>query len=175
MISVKGGERNFILGIKNGAFENDLKELPFTVGELCGIDDSDYLKTRDKDDSIMLGQYRSSQHPRTYANTPSMQFTITEVKMPFLYDFVVDRLYNGYERRGYNSEYEYVEVDATAWGANKAWQLSKDGKTENAFLVCYDEFVLEIRTGRRLLRQGAEHYGRHFDGILKHHAELPPN
>ena len=134
-----------ILGIKNGAFENDLKELPFTVGELCGIDDSDYLKTRDKDDSIMLGQYRSSQHPRTYADTPSMQFTITEVKMPFLYDFVVDRLYNGYERRGYNSEYEYVEVDATAWGANKAWQLSKDGKTENAFLVCYDEFVLEIR------------------------------
>ena len=30
-------------------------------------------------------------------------------------------------------------------------------------------------TGRRLLRQGAEHYGRHFDGILKHHAELPPD
>ena len=134
-----------ILGIKNGAFENDLKELPFTVGELCGIDDSDYLKTRDKDDSIMLGQYRSSQHQRTYADTPSMQFTITEVKMPFLYDFVVDRLYNGYERRGYNSEYEYVEVDATAWGANTAWQLFKDGKTENAFLVCYDKFVLEIR------------------------------
>ena len=107
-----------------------LKSRISTVGELCGIDDSDYLKTRDKDDSIMLGQYRSSQHPRTYADTPSMQFTITEVKMPFLYDFVVDRLYNGYERRGYNSEYEYVEVDATAWGANTAWQLFKDGKTE---------------------------------------------
>ena len=86
-----------------------------------------------------------------------MQFTITEVKMPFLNDFVVDRISNGYERRGYNSEYEYVDADATAWGANKAWQLFKDGKTENAFLVGYDDFVLEIRVDWELTTEQKQH------------------
>ena len=136
-----------ILGIRNGAFESDLKELPFTIGELLEIDDSDYLKTRGKEDSIILGQYRSSQHPNTYEHSPTMQYTITEVKMPFLYDFVVDTLYHHYDEwKGWNSTYEYVEADAAAWGANKAWELYRNGEPDNAFLVCYDKYVLEIST-----------------------------
>ncbi len=134
-----------ILGIRNGAFESDLKELPFTIGELLDVDDSDYLKTRGKEDSIILGQYRSSQHPNTYDHSPTMQYTITEVKMPFLYDFVVDQLYHHYDEwKGWNSTYEYVETDATAWGASKAWELYRNGESDNAFLVCYDEYILEI-------------------------------
>lgn len=134
-----------VLGLKNGAFESDLKELPFTIGELLDVDDSDYLKTRGKDDSIMLGQYRSSQHPNTYDHSPTMQYTITEVKMPFLYDFVVDTLYHHYDEwKGWDSEYEYVAVNAEEWGASKAWQLYKDGVPDTAFLVCYDRHILEI-------------------------------
>ena len=134
-----------ILGIRNGAFESDLKELPFTIGELLDVDDSDYLKTRGKEDSIILGQYRSSQHPNTYEHSPTMQYTITEVKMPFLYDFVVGQLYHQYDEwLGYDSTCEYVETDATAWGADKAWQLYKDGKPDTAFLICYDKYILEV-------------------------------
>lgn len=51
-------------GLKNGAFESDLKELPFTIGE--------------------------------------------------------------------------------PWDARKAWQLHKNGQPSNAFLVCYDKYILEI-------------------------------
>ena len=134
-----------ILGIRNGAFESDLKELPFTIGELLDVDDSDYLKTRGKEDSIILGQYRSSQHPNTYEHSPTMQYTITEVKMPFLYGFVADTLYHHYDEwKGWNSTYEYVETDATAWGANKAWELYRNGESDNAFLICYDKYILEI-------------------------------
>ena len=134
-----------IFGIRNGAFESDLKELPFTIGELLDVDDSDYIKTRGKEDSIILGQYRSSQHPNTYEHSPTMQYTITEVKMPFLYDFVADTLYHHYDEwKGWNSTYEYVETDATAWGANKAWELYRNGESDNAFLICYDKYILEI-------------------------------
>ena len=134
-----------ISGTRNGAFESDLKELPFTIGELLDVDDSDYLKTRGKEDSIILGQYRSSQHPNTYEHSPTMQYTITEVKMPFLYDFVVDTLYHHYDEwKGWDSTYEYVETDATAWGANKAWELYRNGELDNAFLICYDKYILEI-------------------------------
>ena len=134
-----------ILGLVNGVFENAPKELPFTIGELLDVDDSDYLKTRGKEDSIILGQYRSSQHPNTYEHSPTMQYTITEVKMPFLYDFVVNTLYHHYDEwKGWNSTYEYVETDATAWGANKAWELYRNGESDNAFLVCYDKYILVI-------------------------------
>ncbi len=134
-----------ILGLRHGFFKIDLKELPFTIGELLDVDDSDYLKTRGKEDSIILGQYRSSQHPNTYDHSPTMQYTITEVKMPFLYDFVVDTLYHHYDEwKGWNSTYEYVETDATAWGASKAWELYRNGEPDNAFLVCYDKYILEI-------------------------------
>ncbi len=134
-----------ILGIRNGAFESDLKELPFTVGELLKIDDSDYIKTRGKEDSIFLGQYRSSQHPNRYDHSPTMQYTVTEVKLPFLYDFVVDTLYHHYDEwKGWDSTYEYIETDGTAWGASKAWELYRNGESDNAFLVCYDKYVLEI-------------------------------
>ncbi|MBE6654264.1 MAG: DUF2812 domain-containing protein [Ruminococcaceae bacterium] len=134
-----------ILGIRNGAFESDLKELPFTIGELLDVDDSDYIKTRGKEDSIILGQYRSSQHPNTYEHSPTMHYTITEVKMPFLYDFVADTLYHHYDEwKGWNSAYEYKETDEAAWGADKAWELYRNGETDNAFLVCYDKYILEI-------------------------------
>ncbi len=134
-----------ILGIRNGAFESDLKELPFTIGELLDVDDSNYLKTRGKEDSIILGQYRSSQHPNTYEHSPAMQYTITEVKMPFLYDFVVDTLCHHYDEwKGWNSTYEYKETDATVWGAKKAWELYRNGESDHTFLVCYDRYILEI-------------------------------
>ena len=134
-----------ILGLASGVFENAPNELPFTIGELLDVDDSDYLKTHGEDNSIILGQYRSSQHPNTYEHSPTMQYTITEVKMPFLYDFVADTLYHHYDEwKGWNSEYEYVETDATSWGANKAWELYRNGESDNAFLICYDKYILEI-------------------------------
>ena len=67
------------------------------------------------------------------------------MELPFLYDFAVEQLYLlYYEWRGYDSVYEYVVTDATAWGASKAWQLYKDSAPENAYLVCYDKYVLQI-------------------------------
>ena len=134
-----------ILGIQNGAFEHNSKNLPFTIGELLDVDDSDYLKTHGKDDSILLGQHRSSQHPNTDEHSPTMQYTVTEVKMPFLYDFVVDTLYHHYDEwKGWNSTYEYKETDATSWGASKAWELYRNGESDHAFLICYDKYILEI-------------------------------
>ena len=134
-----------ILGLASGVFENAPNELPFTIGELLDVDDNDYLKTRGKEDSIILGQYRSSQHPNTYEHSPTMQYTITEVKLPFLYDFVADTFYHHYDEwKGWNSTYEYVETDAMAWGANKAWELYRNGESDNAFLICYDKYILEI-------------------------------
>ncbi len=140
------GAVNFITfrGIQNGIFEDGYDGLPIKIGELLDIDDSNYLQSHSTEDSVFLGQDTSSQHP--YDNGPgySMAYTVTEIKIPFLYDFVVEQLYQYDEWRGYDTEYTYEEIDAEEWGANQARELHKDGKPDNRFLICYDKYVLEI-------------------------------
>lgn len=83
-----------IYSIKNDMFKDQFAELPFTIGELTGIDDSSYLKSKDDRDSILLGQIDSSQHPMNGNEGLSLGYTITEVKMPFMYDFCFEKLYD---------------------------------------------------------------------------------
>ena len=152
-----------IFGIQNGAFESNPKELPITIGELLDVDDSDYIKSNRNDGSILLGQDHSSQHPNTYEHSPTMSYTITEVKMPFLYDFVADTLYHHYDEwKGWDSTYEYIEVDAAEWGASKAWELYEDGKADNTFLVCYEKYVLEIEVDWELTAEQKQLIGNRF-------------
>ena len=39
---------------------------------------------------------------------------------------------------------EHIEIDATPWGANEAYQLKLGGKMQQRFLLCYDNCIIEI-------------------------------
>ena len=140
-----------IRSIRNGVFDDGYDDLPIKIEDIVEIEEGKYLQSHGIEDSIFLGHDRSTQHPFDNAPGPSMSYTVTEIKMPFLYDFVVDQLYRRYaEWRGYDSTYEYVEIDAQEWNANQAWELYKDGKPFNRFLICYDKYVLEIEVNWEL-------------------------
>ena len=141
------GAVNFVTfrGIQNGFFKDVHDGLPIKIGELLNIEDGNYLQSHSFEDSLFLGQDHSSQHPNDNGAGYSMAYTVTEIKIPCLYDFVLDRLYHQYDEwRGYNDEYEYKETDAAEWGALQAWELYKNGKPNNRFLICYGRYVLEI-------------------------------
>lgn len=134
-----------IYSIKNDMFKDQFAELPFTIGELTGIDDSGYLKSKDDRDSILFGQIDSSQHPMNGDEGLSLGYTITEVKMPFMYDFCFEKLYDSrITKYSYEAGIRYEEVDAVAWGAKKAYRLTDNGEPENTYLVCYDRYFLQI-------------------------------
>ena len=42
---------------------------------------------------------------------------------------------------------EHIEIDATSWGANEAYQLKLGGKMQQRFLLCYDNGIVEIDFG----------------------------
>ena len=57
----------------------------------------------------------------------------------------MNTLYHHYDEwKGWDFTYEYVETDARDWGASMVWQLYKDGKADTMFLVCYDNYILDI-------------------------------
>jgi len=134
-----------IFTIKNDMLKDQFAELPFTIGELTGIDDSDYLKSKADRNSILLRQIDSSQHPMDNGEGISLGYTITEVKLPFMYDFCFEKLYDSrITKYSYEAGIRYEEVDAAVWGAKKAYQLTDNGKPENTYLICYDRYFLQI-------------------------------
>ena len=140
-----------IYSIRNGVFDDGYGDLPIKMEDLLEIDTSKYLQSHGIEDSILLGHDRSTQHPFDNAPGPSMSYTMTKIKMPFLYDFVVDSLHRqNTGRRAYGAEAEYREISASEWNANLAWELYRDGKPTNRFLICYDKYVLEIEVNWEL-------------------------
>ncbi len=134
-----------IFTIKNDILKEQFAELPFTIGDLTGIDDSDYLKSKSDRNSILLRQIDSSQHPMDNGKGISLGYTITEVKFPFMYDFCFEKLYDSrITKYSYDTGICYEEVDAAAWGAKNAYQLTDNGKPENTYLVCYDRYFLQL-------------------------------
>ncbi len=143
---IMGGVNHFIIfGIRNDIFDDRFDTLPFTIGELIGVDDSGYLKSRQIETSIFLGQISSSQHPMNGGEGAQLGYTVTEVKMPFLYDFCVEQLS---EQRIMPHDYTFGEtyevVDAAPWMAKCAYRLTGNLSAEWTYFVCYDRYLLQI-------------------------------
>ncbi|MBQ3257056.1 MAG: hypothetical protein IJA67_06570 [Oscillospiraceae bacterium] len=65
---------------------------------------------------ILLGQLDSSQHLMDNGERLRLGYSITKVKMPFLYDFTFEKLYeNRITIYSYEARIRYEESDAAVW------------------------------------------------------------
>jgi len=134
-----------VSGIRNDVFRDSFAGLPFTIGELTGIDDSRYLKSKSEENSVLLGQLTSSQHPMNNGAGLGMGYTVTQVKLPFLYDFCREKLFDQrIMRHDYTFGERYAEMEAGPWGANRAYQLKGNIGAEWTYFVCYDRYILQL-------------------------------
>lgn len=153
---------------QNGFFERDadtyeyngatftiyMDELPLTVENLLDISYDGYIKERRSEESLLLGQFVMRQHPRfdavNYKDMPDLEYTITEIKLPFLYDFCKDSLLS--ERKdektaeGQVDFYDHYEpIDPTPWKAREAYRLYWSyGHFLDRYLLCYEKRIVEI-------------------------------
>jgi hypothetical protein len=154
--------------IQSGAFEPDretyehnghnftiyLDELPLTIEDLLNVNLDGYIRERRSSESLILGQFVMRQHPRfdakRYAEMPSLEYTITVVKVPFLYDICKNQLIRDYDvthnigvPEGYKKLYE--PQDASLWGAQEVYRLvAQDIGPMNRYLLCYEDCIVEI-------------------------------
>ena len=148
-------ERNTDTYEYNGVtFTVHMDELPLTVEDLLDIQYDGYIKERRSEESLLLGQFVMRQHPRFdaahYTEMPDLEYTITEIKLPFLYEFCKNSLLN--ERKdektveGKVDFYDHYEpIDPTPWEAKEAYQLYWSyGHFIDRYLLCYETRIVEI-------------------------------
>ena len=128
-------------------------ELPLTVEDMLDIEYAGYIKERRSDESWLVGQFVMRQHPRfdaeQYVHMPFLEYTITEVKLPSIYEFCKNSLLNEKQDEVVDGQVEfydhYESVDPTPWDAEEAYRLYWSyGHFVDIYLLCYERRIVEI-------------------------------
>lgn len=127
-------------------------EIPLAIEDLTDIKYDGYIRERSEDESIFLGLLDVYQWPRLddddRTEVPDLEYTVTIVKMPFLYDLCKNKLLEKYQRSGtvrFPQGYAYEPVDPAPWGAEEAYQLTyKQPLDWYKYLLCYKDRLVEI-------------------------------
>ncbi len=128
--------------------------LPLTVEDLMDVDYEGYNREHRGTESLFLAQYHAYQRPRFdaayYKEMPTLEYTVTVVKAPFLYDMCRDHLLldraERWNRNMPESEwYSYEPADPAPWGAEAAYcWTSREYGPKNTYLLCYPDRFVEI-------------------------------
>lgn len=121
------------------------EELPLTVEDLLDVPFDGYTREVDSEVSPLLAQYKMYQYARWDAEhreeMPSINYTMIQVKVSFLYDWCKQNLIaDGADRSGES----YEAMDAIPWGAQEAYRYQWDGQYLNQYLLCYNRYIVEI-------------------------------
>jgi len=124
-------------------------ELPLVVEDLMKVEYNGYIRERRGNMSLMLGQLVMRQYPRydteNYIDIPQMEYTMTVVRMPALYDMCREILIHDGENTSWGEIREYKAEDASLWGANEVYRLhDPEYGARNEYLLCYDNLFVEI-------------------------------
>lgn len=132
-----------------------LDELPLTVEDLqpLSADASNaYIRRRSASQSPLLARFDMEQRPRldVEEDLPRLEYTITLVKVPALYDLCRSQLlkyWNETENIGVPEGWRtfYESRDAAPWGALEAYQVvAEDVGPRNRYLLCYGDRFVEV-------------------------------
>ena len=127
-------------------------EIPLSVEDLTGVRYDGYIRERREEESIFLGLLDVYQWPRLdqedRKEIPDLEYAVTIVKMPFLYDLCKNKLLEKYRSSGsvrFPQGYAYEAVDPAPWGAEEVYHLTyKQPLDWYKYLLCYHDRLVEI-------------------------------
>lgn len=125
-------------------------ELPLVVEDMLDIQYDGYVRQRRSEESLLLGVLDVQQRPRfddeQGRSYPDLDYTVTIIKVPFLYDLCKERLI--YEKdETYDNDIPdgfkrvYLSIDPAPWGAVEAYQ---DTGAMQRYLICYEDRIIWI-------------------------------
>ena len=132
-----------------------LADPPLELSDLTDISSSDYIQSSTGEESLLLEQFEQRAVPKNGAEDreglPQMDYRVTLVKVPFLYDICRNQLFrdrdeteDGEIPEGHKAVYE--ARDPEPWGARQVYELTyQDGSGfSNWYLLCYPDRIVEI-------------------------------
>lgn len=119
-------------------------DIPLRLENLVETDYDRWSTEARRDESILLSRTEYSQQARIEdKGQPELEYTIVQIKVPTLYDFVEQALLKQEERFNEPELPEfwrfYQAVDPAPWGALRAYQCCSGGEPRNQYLLCFDD------------------------------------
>lgn len=151
---------HFDLGMKKpaGTWTNDRgytmklydDPLPLRVEDLTEVPETVWSAEARAEESLFVQRTEYQQRPVPDGRRiPDLEYTVTRVKLPFLYGFLRDGLLRQKTDKFQNGtlvyENHYIPTDPGPWGAEEAYQVIIEGNLKNWYLACYEDWFLEIR------------------------------
>lgn len=119
--------------------------LPLEVEDLVQVDARWSKEARLQESPLLAyGDYRQDLLFTEEIQGYELRYEITDVKVPFLYDFVKD----GFIRDNQDEVLEkyLIPVDPAPWEAEEVYQVSwRDGVLDDTYLVCWEKRIVEIK------------------------------
>ena len=119
--------------------------LPLEVEDLVQVDARWSKEARLQESPLLAyGDYRQDLLFTEEIQGYELRYEVTDVKVPFLYDFVKD----GFIRDNQDEVLEkyLIPVDPAPWEAEEVYQVSwSDGVLDDNYLVCWEKRIVEIK------------------------------
>lgn len=124
-------------------------EIPLRIEDLITPLPVDWSTERQTDETFLLSRTEYIQWPLSEERgIPDLEYTVTEVKAPFLYEFCKrglthpeDEVRNGQVVL----EDHYEPSDPAPWSAQEAYRLYFSSGYLNRYLLCYENCFVELR------------------------------
>jgi len=126
--------------------------LPLRVEDLTEVPETVWSAEARAEESLFVKRTEYQQWPVPDGRrVPDLEYTVTQVKLPFLYGFLRDGLLRKrtdvFQNGTLVYENHYVPIDPAPWGAEEAYQVFLEGSLKNWYLACYEDWFLELRFG----------------------------
>lgn len=151
--------------------------LPLTVADLTGPNEARYSTTAERDETFLLAQTRYQQdrllsEPKVTPAPGELDYTVVEVKAPFLYGLCREELL---EELVFDEECRAQAIDPGPWGAEEAYQQYWGEEPMGGYLLCCPGRLVKIRiyniemteermgiVGEKLLSSIRRHTASHY-------------
>lgn len=127
-------------------------ELPLLIQDIVETDYDGYSTSWYGNESIIMSCHDAFQNPKmSDLEQFSLQYTLVKVKMPFFYNLACGFMLKDFARNyGVDKDDEFykraVEIPASEWGAEKAYQLYiGEDYADNEYLLFYNDSIIAMR------------------------------
>ena len=122
------------------------KTPPLTAADLYGVSMNHYICERTGNESLLLAQYTTHQYSEN--DLPGLDYTITFIKKPFLYNICKNSSVNENREEVVDgklmSTQHYEPIKEGQWQANEAYRWRRDNEFTNKYLLIYENHMVEI-------------------------------
>ena len=126
--------------------------LPLEIEELADVN-AQWSKEADHQETLLLSstEYRQYAVPtdgNDNVDERKLEYTVTEVKKDFLYDFIKRAVLNSRQDEIHDDFVftdHYEPIDASVWNADDAYQLHWSESVLNTYLIFWGNHIVEIK------------------------------